>query len=153
MRRKDLEVSDRAQLVEILEGCRVCRLGIADEVPYVVPMNFGYEWGDHLTLYFHSAPRGRKIELLEKNPRVAFEMDCGHELVPGATACRYSFKYACLMGEGTARFIDDFDEKLRALKAIMRRITGTYDHAYDEPAVKSIAVFAVDAASVTGKRR
>ncbi len=153
MRRKDLEVLDRERLKEILEGCKVCRLGLADEVPYIVPMNFGYTWGDRLTLYFHSAPRGRKIDLLAQHPKVSFEMDCDHKLVAGSTACRYTYKYASLMGVGTVRFLEDYDEKLRALKAVMQRVTGTDDYEYDDLAVKSVAVFAVDATEVIGKVR
>jgi nitroimidazol reductase NimA-like FMN-containing flavoprotein (pyridoxamine 5'-phosphate oxidase superfamily) len=116
-------------------------------------MNFGYSWGDRLTLYFHSAPRGRKIDLMQKNPRVSFEMDCDHALVAGSTACRYSFKYSSLMGVGEVRFLEDYDEKLAALKVIMRQVTGTDDYEYDEPAVKSVAVFQVDATEVIGKVR
>ncbi len=153
MRRKDLEVLDKERLVEVLDRCKVCRLGIADEIPYIVPMNFGYSWGDRLTLYFHSAPRGRKIDLLLKNPKVSFEMDCDHTLVTGSTACRYSYKYSCLMGAGEVRFLEDNGEKLAALKAIMKQVTGTDDYEYDEPAVRNVAVFAVDAFMVIGKIR
>jgi len=153
MRRKDLEVSDKGQLIEVLERCKVCRLGIADEIPYIVPMNFGYEWGDRLTLYFHSAPRGRKIDLMNRNPKVSFEMDSDHQLVAGSTACRYTFRYSCVMGVGEARFLEETGEKLRALKVIMRQVTGSDDYEYDEPAVKNVAVIQVDAAEVIGKVR
>jgi nitroimidazol reductase NimA-like FMN-containing flavoprotein (pyridoxamine 5'-phosphate oxidase superfamily) len=153
MRRKDLEVTEKAQLIEIVERCKVCRLGIAAQPPYIVPMNFGYEWDDRLTLYFHSAPKGRKIGLLREHPLAAFEMDCDHALVTGSTACRYGYTYASLIGEGHVRFIEDYAGKMRALRAIMHRVTGRSDYPYDEPAVKSVAVFALDAASVCGKRR
>jgi nitroimidazol reductase NimA-like FMN-containing flavoprotein (pyridoxamine 5'-phosphate oxidase superfamily) len=116
-------------------------------------MNFGYTWDDHLTLYFHSAPKGRKIDLLAAHPKVSFEMDCDHLLVEGATACRYTYRYASIIGEGNVRFLEDYEEKLTALKAIMLRVTGSDVYIYDEPAVRSIAVFAVDATSITGKRR
>ena len=133
MRRKDLEVLDKERLIKVLDGCKVCRLGISDEVPYIVPMNFGYSWDGRLTLYFHSAPRGRKIDLLKQRPKVSFEMDCDHQLVAGSTACRYSYRYSCLMGAGEVRFLEDVGEKLEALRRI--------------------AVFAVDATEVIGKIR
>lgn len=36
------------------------------DYPYVVPTNFGYEFDDdnHLTLYIHGAPVGRKRDLI-----------------------------------------------------------------------------------------
>ena len=153
MRRKDLEVLEKDKLVEILDACKVCRLGIADEFPYIVPMNFGYTWDETLTLYFHSAPKGRKIDLIALNPKVSFEMDTDHELVEGSTACRYTYKYASLFGEGVARFLEDYEEKLNALKAVMRRVTGSDEYVYDEAAVKSVAVFAVNVTMMTGKKR
>lgn len=153
MRRTDLQVTDKKALLEIIRRCRVCRLGIAGDPPYIVPMNFGYAWDEGLTLYFHSAPEGRKIDLLVEHPHVAFEMDCDHALIEGDTACRYTFRYASLTGEGNVRFIEAYEEKLLALRAIMRRLTGSGEHFYDEPAVRAVAVFALDAARVIGKRR
>jgi hypothetical protein len=49
------------------------RLGLClGNEPYVVPVAYGYEQG---VLYFHSAKQGRKIELMNKNNRVCFEVD------------------------------------------------------------------------------
>ena len=45
-------------------------------VPYIVPLNYGYEYADgELTFYFHSAKEGRKLEILKKNPTVCLELD------------------------------------------------------------------------------
>ena len=38
--------------------------GIGEGSPYIVPLCFGYDAG---TLYFHSAPAGKKIDLLKNN--------------------------------------------------------------------------------------
>lgn len=82
MRRDDREVKNMEEIQEILDTCKVCRLGMADGSRiYIVPMNFGYEFeGDSLILYFHGAGEGRKLELIRKNPEVGIEMDCRHEL-------------------------------------------------------------------------
>ena len=60
MRRKDRELSGRENIEPILQQCKVCRIAmIADGKPYVIPMNYGYTWGeDGLTLYFHSGLKG-----------------------------------------------------------------------------------------------
>lgn len=63
MRRHDREVKNLEGIREILDVCKVCRLGMYDggEV-YIVPMNYGYELdGDKLTLYFHGAREGSWI--------------------------------------------------------------------------------------------
>ena len=79
----------------IRDRCKVCRIALRDEQGlYIVPLNFGYQYENGcLTLYFHSAKSGRKINALEKNSAVAFEMDCGHRLMEADEPCRYSFSF------------------------------------------------------------
>ena len=127
MRRKDLEVLEKEKLVEILDGCKVCRLGIAAEVPYIVPMNFGYDWSDRLTLYFHSAPKGRKIELIEKAGRATFEAEAGCAVKAGAKACEVSCYYQSVIGHGRISVLRDDPEKQRALRCVMEHYTGKQD--------------------------
>ena len=44
MRRKDREVTDLQEIEEIIKGCKVCHLAMADAgQPYIVPLNFGYQ--------------------------------------------------------------------------------------------------------------
>ena len=94
MRRKEREVKERAAIEEILRACKVCRLAMngEDGVPYVVPLNFGYTWsGEQPVFYLHSAQSGRKLDLLGKDARVCFEMDCDYVLEGEADdACTYT---------------------------------------------------------------
>ena len=57
MRRKDREITDICAILELVSECKVCRLAMTDGgVPYIVPLNYGYEYADGaLTFYFHSA--------------------------------------------------------------------------------------------------
>ena len=83
MRRRDREICSFDEMMEIVQTCDCCRLGLVDEEnsAYIVPMNFGAEnSGGSLVLYFHSAQEGKKIELLKKNPIASFEMDSGTAL-------------------------------------------------------------------------
>ena len=111
MRRKDREITDRAEIEAILDEAMVCRIGLADGGdPYVVPLCFGYEDG---SVYIHSARRkrrrpfgsvltmtfdpipggidGKKIAMIRKNPRCCFEVDM---LRPG-----YQGRHAVLVGD------------------------------------------------------
>jgi len=68
MRRKEKEITDSAEIEQIIRKARVCRLGLVDDrEPYVVPVCFGYEKN---AFYFHCAPEGRKIELIKKNNHI-----------------------------------------------------------------------------------
>ena len=95
MRRRDREITDRAKILEIVAECDCCRLGLVDNgEAYIVPMNFGFEdAGSALTLYFHCAAEGRKLDLIGSGADVSFEMDCSHALRAADIACAFSYSY------------------------------------------------------------
>lgn len=55
MRRKDREISDFDEIIEVIKKCDVCRIALNDDgFPYVVPLNFGLDVQDgNVFLYFH----------------------------------------------------------------------------------------------------
>ena len=61
MRRKDREVTDIEKIKEILDACKVSRIGLMDQGKvYIVPMNHGYSLEDgRLVLYYHGAREGK----------------------------------------------------------------------------------------------
>ncbi len=68
MRRGDKEIKDMKEIEEIIREAKVCRLAFSvDNMPYIVPLSFGYEKG---IFYFHSALVGKKIDMVKKNDRV-----------------------------------------------------------------------------------
>lgn len=155
IRRKDREIADLNEILDLLKQCKVCRLALCmNNKPYIVPLNYGYTYADNkLTLYFHSALVGRKIDMLRANPRVCFETDTGHELVRGETACTYSFRYASVIGSGCILFIDDKDEKISALNILMRRQSGEdRDFIFNDADIEKVLVYKLIVEEFTGKR-
>lgn len=154
MRRKDREVTDIRQQLEIIKSCKVCRLALQDaQGLYIVPMNFGYEYREgKLTLYFHGAREGRKVEALKEGAAVAFEMDCEGELLEGESPCAYGYAYKCLMGNGKAALVDDPEEKKKALSLLMLHQTGR-EFLFTNHQAKSVAVIRVEAEQMTAKCR
>ncbi len=154
MRRKDRELTDPAAIRRILDESRVCRLGLVDDgVPYVVPLNFGYDWnGGAPVFYFHSAREGRKIDLLRRGGAVCVEIDRELGLVGADSPCEYGFSYESVIGEGTARFLPDAAEKAAALTRIMLHQTGKL-YAFTEDMTQSVEVFAVTVEKLSGKAR
>ena len=44
MRRKDREIKDFNEIIEIIRKCDVCRIALHDgDFPYIVPLNFGLD--------------------------------------------------------------------------------------------------------------
>ncbi|WP_099204394.1 pyridoxamine 5'-phosphate oxidase family protein [Scatolibacter rhodanostii] len=154
MRRRDRQVVDLAEIQKIVERMKVCRLAfLSDEAPYIVPLNFGCEWqDDNLTLYFHGAEKGLKMDLLAKNPSVGFEMDGGHEitLTDEDNACTYSYRFESVIGSGTARILQTDEEKRHGLLKLMEQQTGRTD--FEFPHLSGVAVFAVSVKNFTAKR-
>ena len=117
MRRKEREVTDYNKMIEILKLCDCCRIGLVDDKgAYIVPMNFGYEDNNgKLTLYFHGATEGKKIDLINNQPEISFETDTKHELVTSDTACGHSYLYQSIMGRGQVKIVADRDTKIKDL--------------------------------------
>ena len=149
MRRKDLEMADRAEVEAIIAEAMVCRLAMCDgNQPYIVPLSFGYRDD---ALYFHCAMQGRKLDILATNNRVCFEMDVGLELKRGDSACNSGMKYGSVIGFGTATVIDDPSEKAAALDIIVEHYSVSPDE-YPDALLKVTKVIKVEIESITGKK-
>ena len=150
MRRREREITDRAAIDGIIARCSVCRLALCENgQPYVLPLNFGY---DGIYLYFHSAPAGRKIDIIRANNRVAFEFDILHEVVTAKNPCEWGARYESVVGTGTAEFIESPREKASALAFILKQYGGSFGE-FEDKAVSSVAVFRVAVVSISGKEK
>lgn len=145
MRRKDREIKDFDKMISILEDCDCLRLGMVDEdTAYIVPLNFGYTAKDNtLTLYFHSAKEGKKVNLIRSQNYVSFEADTERSLSKGKTACSYSYFYRSVMGKGKAKIVEDKDDKLKALKIILAHYISD-EPTFDKNAVDRTLVIRLD---------
>lgn len=150
MRRRDKEIEDRAEIDAIIRGCQVCRLALAVEnEPYIVPVSFGY---DGASLFFHSAASGRKIDFLESNHRVCFELDRNVRLQTDAkTACKWTFAYESVIGYGRASELTDPAEKTRGLDQVMLHYSGRV-WELDASMLERTRVWKIAIDSLTGKR-
>lgn len=154
MRKREREVTEEAAIREILEKAKVIHLGLADgERPYVVPMNYGYTLLDgKLTFYMHGATEGYKYEVIRKNPKVSFSIECDIEPFTGRTACQYGTAYASVLGWGNAILVEDVEEKIRGLSVLMKTQTGK-DFQFDEKLVSIVNVIRIDVTEYFAKRR
>ena len=155
MTRRELEITDRGEIRDILDKCGYLHLGLCDgDEPYVVPMNYGYEMDDdgRLTFYLHGAVWGRKLDIMRKNPKIFAEMECDIQPFTGDVACRYGIAYRSLMARGQAVFIDDPAEKMRALSILMKTQTGG-DFTFTENLVKVVSIIRLDISEYTAKCR
>lgn len=143
MRRYDREVNEYDKMLKIVEECDCCRLGFLDgNTTYIVPLNFGYETvGDNLYFYFHGALDGKKAELMQADPYVSFEMDSGHELISGESACAFGYRYKSVMGHGKIEIITDSDEKKIGLRAIMNHYSNGIQWEFSDKRIINVLIF------------
>lgn len=148
MRKKEKEITDKAAIESIILNSWVCRLALSeDNHPYIVPLCFGYE--DN-ALYFHSAPEGKKLDILRSNNKVCFEFDIDHRIVEAQEACGWTMNYRSVIGFGKASVIDDPDEKIKAITAIIQHYAGK-PVPYSEAKLKDTVIIKVEIESITGK--
>jgi hypothetical protein len=152
MRKAKREITGQAELEAILKSSGVMRLGLAvDNVPYVVPLNFGYHDG---RIYFHCATEGRKLDMIAKNDLVCFEVEGSYNLITADKPCGWTSRYRSVIGWGRASVVEDPKERLAGFKILMRHVSGQDYHDADFPAehADKALIVRIDIEHMTGKK-
>ena len=153
MRRKDREITDFQDMTDIIRKCDVCRIALNDDdYPYIVPLNFGMDvQGDQVFLYFHAAQHGKKLDLIAKDNRATFEMDCDHAFILYEERMSCTMGYASVIGHGTIEIVSD-EDKYEALKILMRQYHSE-DFKFNLDMMKVTTVLKMTVLDMVGKRR
>lgn len=153
MRRKDREIKDFDEMIEIIKKCDVCRIAMNDgDTPYIVPLNFGLDvQKNQVFFYFHCAMEGKKLDLLNKNNQVTFEMDCGHNLILYKERMSCTMGYESVIGHGVIEIVSE-EEKFEGLKILMRHYHAE-DFKFNTDMMKVTTVLKMRVTDMTGKRR
>ena len=152
--RREREVTDLNEIIGILDRAKIVHIGMIDgNMPYVIPMNYGYTMEDgKLTLYLHSAVRGKKLDMIQANSKVFFEIDCDRMPFEGRVPCQYGMVYSSIMGRGTATLVDDVEAKKQAMTILMKTQTGK-DFFFNDRLVSIVTVIRIDVSEYTAKHR
>jgi nitroimidazol reductase NimA-like FMN-containing flavoprotein (pyridoxamine 5'-phosphate oxidase superfamily) len=149
MRNTKYRITDTSEIYKIIKTGKVCRLGLCnDNIPYVVPLNYGYK--DN-ALYFHCAHEGMKIDFMKKNNTVCFEIEGSVNISEKEDACNWTTKYCSVIGWGKAEFISDIKNKVGALNIIMNQYSKKSSWKYEDKALKNVCIFKINIDKVSGK--
>lgn len=155
MRRSEREIRDQDEIRAILAREHVVRLAFAvDGEPYIVPLSYGYD-ADRHAICLHTAAVGRKIQCIEANPRVCFEIEGPHEVLRADTACGWSLRYESLVGYGALSEVTESDDKVQALSCLMRQQSGggaVLSWQFHVDGIRATRVWRLAIESVVGKR-
>lgn len=152
--RREKLIADIETVSEILNKSKVLHLGLVDgDEPYVVPMNYGHTFEDgKLTIWLHGGKTGRKYDVIRKNPKVFFEMECDITPFEGDVACKYGISYSSLMGRGIATIVEDIEEKKTALSMLMKTQTEK-DFEFNDKLAAVVGIIRIDVSDYTAKHR
>lgn len=151
MNRKDREVKDVADVIDILKRCNTIRLGLINQgKPYVVPVSFGLDIVDNKAIiYFHGAVAGLKADCIAQNNHVCIEADTLYKVE--ATKKGVTARYESVIGIGVASKVDG-EEKIHGLRKLVEHY-GYDDYPLDRCGELShTAVYKIAIYEITGKR-
>jgi len=156
MRRKDKEIIDVNEKINVIKKCKVCRIGLSENnIPYIIPLNYGYKYENNLlTLYFHSALEGEKLDIIKNNNNACFEIDCDNKLIENENACNYGYAFKSIIGIGKIIILENIEEKIFGLNMIMKHQTEkdtTYNFSEDQ--INNVCVYKMVLNEFSGKQK
>jgi nitroimidazol reductase NimA-like FMN-containing flavoprotein (pyridoxamine 5'-phosphate oxidase superfamily) len=156
MRRQDREITDINAKLNIIKKCKVCRIGLSENnMAYIVPLNYGYSFEKNvLTLFFHSATEGKKIDIIKNNNKACFEIECDTKLIVAEKACDYGYAYKSIIGFGKIFFLDHLAEKIDGLNKIMKhQVEKENIHGFTNGDLDHVSVYKLIVDKFTGKQK
>jgi hypothetical protein len=155
MRRNDREITDQTLIEQFIAKEQIIRIAFYDNGDlYIVPLNYGYIYeNERYVFYFHGAKAGRKYELSKSSPVVGFEIDGAYELLEADAACDYSAKFQSVIGTGRLSIIEDDEEKIKGLNALMSHISGKPNWDYSKEMVDAVAVYSLEVEKLSCKAK
>lgn len=147
MRRFKQMLSDQA-VKEILENGSngVLSLVDTDGEAYGVPINYAYD--GNKCIYFHSAPKGHKIECISANNRASFCV-VGQDLIVPEEFTSY---FRSVIVRGKIQVVDSHVEMMKGLLLLCEKFAPGIDPQNEiSKCLSHVAVLRLDIENVTGK--
>lgn len=123
--RKVFEITDKKMIKEVLDYVEFGTLALSvNDKPYSLPINFVEQEED---IFFHGSKKGKKISIIEKNSYCSFSIVEPISFLPSyfsndkGDASPATHLYKSLIIDGQIEFVEDYNEKIRALSSLMNK--------------------------------
>jgi nitroimidazol reductase NimA-like FMN-containing flavoprotein (pyridoxamine 5'-phosphate oxidase superfamily) len=155
MRRKDKQIHEITAVKAIIRENNLLHLGLADNnIPYVVPMNYGF---DGENLFLHCAVEGKKLDIIRRN-KAEKGTPCFFEIVDSvklyivedSSECTTYFR--SVMGNGKIFIIDDPEERYEGLKIILKHTINRELEPLPASTLKKTCILKIIPGELTGKQ-
>ncbi len=111
---------DRETIYQILDEALICHVGFAENnQPYVIPINFA-RVGD--TIVMHGAKASRLLSHIEAGNPICVEVTLVDGLVLARSVFHSSINYRSVVLFGAGKIVEDENEKMAALEAIVEHL-------------------------------
>lgn len=152
MRRKEKQITDNAEIEQIINEQKVFTLAMFHKSePYLVTMDYGWD-NKEKCFYFHCAASGKKMDILDSNPKIWGQVmeDLGY--IPGE--CDHA--YRCVHFSGEVEFIHELELKKKALELMIQKFERDpqplYERFIQEKSLKSVKIGKITPNFFTGKK-
>jgi len=152
IRRKEKKITSMEEMIDILNKTKYITLAMCvDNIPYLVTLTHGYDTSNN-SIYFHCAKYGKKIDILKQNNIVWGQALIDNGYVEG----KCDHLYATTQFRGTVSFIEDINEKEKALKIMIKQQEKIPETVIKEQitkkAVKNVTIGRIDLTFLSGKK-
>jgi nitroimidazol reductase NimA-like FMN-containing flavoprotein (pyridoxamine 5'-phosphate oxidase superfamily) len=153
LRRSEKALDDPEEMEQVLTSVRVMTVACClENEPYIFTVDFAWD-PEARELWFHCATEGRKIKILQANPRVCVTVVEDRGYIDGE--CDHA--YRSLVLEGKANVVMDLSEMRHALELLVRKHERQPEailarFAGNDEAVRKVGIVRVSVDSVTGKQ-
>jgi nitroimidazol reductase NimA-like FMN-containing flavoprotein (pyridoxamine 5'-phosphate oxidase superfamily) len=152
MFKEEQEINDNITINEILKNGKYSTIALCKKTkPYLVTLNYGFH-KEKNALYFHSAIKGLKLEIIKKNNEV-----CGTVIEDkGYLMNRCMHAYRSVVYFGKISIIEDIEEKRLAIDIMLNQLEEKPDvvkqkYIKNEASYKNVAILRIDIYSIRGK--
>ena len=153
---RKLEIQSKTKVIEFLNSQSVGRMATIDAkgYPQIIPMNFVYINADEPNvnlqcvvrsdaIYMHSHPVGEKLDNVQRNPHVGFEVDQHICFLPSyyfhpSDASQADTLYISIVIKGCASIVEDNAEKAKALNSLMKKYQKEEGYKILNPYMQSV---------------
>jgi uncharacterized protein len=151
-RRPDQVLDDPATIQAIIDRGEHLTLAMArDGEPYLATVNYAYDEAQRC-FFFHCARKGKKADFLRANPRVWGQIleDLGYR----DGDCLHDFR--TVQFSGTATFVEDAEEKRRALVMMIDQLESDPEPAKQrfvtDRSIRRVAIGRIDVERFSAKQ-
>lgn len=117
----------REKCLKLLDRASYGRLATCDQCcqPYITPINFVLI---DEKIYFHGGFEGRKLDNIQANPKICFEISRHGKLYSAPHAKNFSMRYWSILVFGQAAQIADEQKKLLVMNKLMEKYAPGYEY-------------------------